>query len=95
MGTEGQTTHLSQKISFQQPEKYPLLRQGGIVNIAIVLYMFRRKKLSNAGADINKANTSLLLYAVLVSLFQKGYRGIREVGEKDEVGDQKHETSYT
>ena len=92
-------------MSFQQPEKYTLLRQGGIISMAIVLYMFRRKKVSNAGAEINRAHTSWLPYAVLVSLFvlvsagielfQKGYRRIREGREKDEVGDQKHGTSYT
>lgn len=77
-GTGGQTTHLAQKISFQQPEKCTLLRQGGIISVAVVLCMFRRKKVSNAGAEINRAHASLLLYTIPVSLFQKVYGGIRE-----------------
>lgn len=37
-------THLCQEMRFQQPEKYTLLRHGGIISIVIVLYVFRRKK---------------------------------------------------
>lgn len=72
-----------------------MLRQDGIISIAIVLHIFTRKKVSNVGAEINGAHTSWLPYAVLVSLFQKRYRGIKEDREKDEGGDQKHGTSYT
>ena len=54
-GTGGQTARLPEKISFKQPEKHSLLRQGGI--IIIVLYMFKRKNVSNAGVEIHWAQT--------------------------------------
>lgn len=91
----GHTTHLFQKISFQQPEKYTSLGQDGIIIIAAVLYMFRREKVSSATAEIHRAPISWLLYAALISLFLKRYSGIREGREKDEGGDQKHTTSHS
>lgn len=69
-----------------------MLRQGGIINIAIVLYIFRRNKVRNVGAEMNRAHTSWLPYAVLASHFQKGCTGISEGREEDEVGDQKRRT---
>lgn len=91
----GQTTHLFQKISFQQPEKYTSLGQDGMIIIAAVLYMFRREKVSSAAAEIHRAPVSWLPYAALISLFQKRYTGIREGREKDEAGDQEHTTSHS
>lgn len=67
-----------------------MIRQSGIIIIVIVLYMFRSKEVSNAGAEIYRTHTPWLLCAAVISLFPKRYRGIRQGREKDEVGDQKH-----
>lgn len=67
-----------------------MIRQTGIISIAIVLYMFENKEANNATAEIYRAHTSWLLCAAVISLFPKRYKGIRQGREKDEVGDQKH-----